>query len=312
MTRHYELRSSPETIHWGYFDAGIKPVLRIAPGDSVTFRTVNGGVDVMPPPPFVVPPELRSIHLRCAPKLVGHILTGPVYIEGAQPGDALDVHLLDIDLPVDWGYNVMRPLRGTLPEDFPFFRALHFAIDKARGVAKTPWGIELPLTPFFGVMGVAPRASYGSVSTMAPREFGGNIDLKELRPGAVLSLPVFNEGALFSTGDGHALQGDGEVNLAALEVCLDGTFEFRLRKGAGLAFPRAETPTHWITFGFDEDLDNAAKQALREMIKLLGELRGLAPVDAYALCSLAVDLRVTQLVDGNKGVHAMAPKAIFE
>jgi acetamidase/formamidase len=224
----------------------------------------------------------------------------------------LDVHILDIQLPVDWGYNVMRPLRGTLPEDFPFFRALHFPIDKARGVAKTPWGIELPLTPFFGVMGNAPRASYGSVSTMAPREFGGNIDLKELTPGAVLSLPVFNEGALFSAGDGHGLQGDGEVNLAALEVCLDGTFEFRLRKGAGLTFPRAETPTHWITFGFDEDLDDAAKQALREMIKLLGEKRGLAPVDAYALCSLAVDLRVTQLVDGNKGVHAMAPKSLFE
>ena len=311
MSRHHELKSSPETIHWGYFDAAIKPVLRIAPGDQVTFRTVNGGVDVMPSPPYVVPPELRAIHVRCAPKLVGHILTGPVYVEGAQPGDVLDVHILDIQLPIDWGYNVMRPLRGTLPEDFPFFRALHFPIDKARGVAKTPWGIELPLAPFFGVMGNAPRASYGSVSTMAPREFGGNIDLKELTPGAILSLPVFNEGALFSTGDGHALQGDGEVNLAALEVCLDGTFEFRLRKGAGLTFPLAETPTHWITFGFDEDLDDAAKQALREMIKLLGEKRGLSPVDAYALCSLAVDLRVTQLVDGNKGVHAMAPKALF-
>jgi acetamidase/formamidase len=311
MSRHHELLSTPETIHWGYFDAAIKPVLRINEGDRVTFRTVNGGIDVMPPAPYTVPPQLRSIHLRCAPKLVGHILTGPVYVEGARPGDALVVHIEQIEIPVDWGYNVMRPLRGSLPDEFPFFRALHFPIDKVRGIAKTPWGIELPLSPFFGVMGTAPRPAYGSVSTMAPREFGGNIDLKELTPGAILTLPVFNDGALFSTGDGHALQGDGEVNLAALEVCLDGTFEFRLQRNAGITFPRAETPTHWITFGFNEDLDDAAAQALREMIKLLGELRGLAPVDAYALCSLAVDLRITQLVDGNKGVHAMAPKTLF-
>lgn len=311
MSRHHELRSTPETIHWGYFDAAIPPALRIAPGDRVQFRTVNGGEDVMPPPPFVVPPELRAIHRCCRPRLVGHILTGPVYLEGAAPGDALEIHIEEISIPVDWGYNVMRPLRGTLPEEFPYFRVLHFAIDRERGVAETPWGVELPLRPFFGVMGVAPPPEYGAVSTMAPREFGGNLDLKELTAGSVLTLPVFNHGALFSVGDGHALQGEGEVNLSALEVCLDGVLEFRLRKNAGISFPRAETPTHWITFGFNEDLDDAASQALRQMIALLGEKRGLAPVDAYALCSLAIDLRVTQLVDGNKGVHAMAPKALF-
>jgi acetamidase/formamidase len=144
-----------------------------------------------------------------------------------------------------------------------------------------------------------------------PREFGGNLDLKELVAGTTLYLPVFAKGALFSVGDGHGVQGDGEVCITALETALGGTFELILRKDLKLDMPRAETPTHWISIGLDEDLDDAAKQALRQMIKLLGELAGLSPEDAYMLCSLGVDFRVTQLVDGNKGIHGMLPKSLI-
>jgi acetamidase/formamidase len=311
MSRHHVIDSSPETIHWGVFDPGLKPVITVQSGDTVTFNCVSGGKDVMPPPPLVIPPELLEIHAKCTPRAPGHILTGPVAIAGAEPGDTLEIRVKDIKVRTDWGYNGFRPLRGSLPEDFPYSRIIHIPVDRARNVAKLPWDMELPLAPFFGVMGVAPPPHYGVVSTIEPREYGGNIDLKEMTVGSTLYLPVFNKGALFSVGDGHGVQGDGEVSLMALEICLAGTFELILRKDLTLKFPRAETPTHWITLGLNEDLDQAAKQALREMIKLLGEMRNMHPADAYSLCSLAVDLRVTQLVDGNKGIHAMLKKSLL-
>lgn len=311
MSRHHVIDSSPETVHWGVFDPNLKPVLTVQSGDTVTFNCVSGGKDVMPPPPYVIPPELLEIHAKCTPRAPGHILTGPVAIAGAEPGDTLEIRVKDIKVRTDWGYNGFRPLRGTLPEDFPYARIIHIPVDRARNVAKLPWDMELPLSPFFGVMGVAPPPHYGVVSTIEPREYGGNIDLKEMTVGSTLYLPVFNKGALFSVGDGHGVQGDGEVSLMALEICLAGTFELILRKDLTLKFPRAETPTHWITLGMNEDLDQAAKQALREMIKLLGEMRNMHPADAYSLCSLAVDLRVTQLVDGNKGIHAMLRKSLL-
>ncbi len=311
MSRHHVIESSPSTVHWGVFDPGLKPVMTVQSGDTVTFNCVSGGRDVMPPPPFVIPPELLEIHAKCTPRAPGHILTGPVAIAGAEPGDTLEIRVKDIKIRTDWGYNGFRPLRGALPEDFPYSRIIHIPVDRARNVAMLPWDMELPLAPFFGVMGVAPPPHYGVVSTIEPREYGGNIDLKEMTVGSTLYLPVFNKGALFSCGDGHGVQGDGEVSLMALEICLAGTFEFILRKDLTLKFPRAETPTHWITLGLNEDLDQAAKQALREMIKLLSELRNMHPADAYSLCSLAVDLHVTQIVDGNKGIHAMLPKSLL-
>jgi acetamidase/formamidase len=311
MSRHHVIDSSPETVHWGVFDPNLKPVVTVQSGDTVTFNCVSGGKDVMPPPPYVIPPELLEIHAKCAPRAPGHILTGPVAIAGAEPGDTLEIRVKDIKVRTDWGYNGFRPLRGSLPEDFPYTRIIHIPVDRARNVAKLPWDMELPLAPFFGVMGVAPPPHYGVVSTIEPREYGGNIDLKEMTVGSTLYLPVFNKGALFSVGDGHGVQGDGEVSLMALEICLAGTFELILRKDLTLKFPRAETPTHWITLGMNEDLDLAAKQALREMIKLLGEMRNMHPADAYSLCSLAVDLRVTQIVDGNKGIHAMLRKSLL-
>jgi len=311
MSRHHVIESSPSTVHWGVFDPALEPLITVQSGDTVTFNCVSGGRDSMPPPPFVIPPELLEIHAKCTPRAPGHILTGPIAIAGAEPGDALEIRVKVIKLRTDWGYNGFRPLRGSLPEDFPYTRIIHIPVDRARNVAMLPWDMELPLSPFFGVMGVAPPPHYGVVSTIEPREYGGNIDLKEMTVGSTLYLPVFNKGGLFSCGDGHGVQGDGEVSLMALEICLAGTFEFILRKDLSLKFPRAETPTHWITLGFNEDLHQAAKQALREMIKLLQEIRNMHPADAYSLCSLAVDLRVTQLVDGNKGIHAMLPKSLL-
>ncbi len=309
--RHHVLDSSPETCHWGVFDAALPPVLRVRSGDRVTINAVSGGPEAMPGAPFEVLPELRAIHAAMKPRMPGHILTGPIHVEGAEPGDTLEVRILDVGIRQDWGWNAIHPLAGTLPEDFPVRRLLHVPIDRAAGKAVLPWGMTVPLAPFFGVMGVAPPSIWGACSSIVPRAFGGNLDLKELGPGTTLYLPVFAEGALFSAGDGHAVQGDGEVCVTALETALTGTFELVVRKDLRLDFPRAETRRHWITLGLDPDLDDAAKQALRQMIRLLEELAGLPAIDAYTLCSLAVDLRVTQLVDVNKGVHAMLAKSLL-
>ena len=217
----------------------------------------------------------------------------------------LEVRIEAVTLRQDWGWTAIRPARGTLPEDFPTHRLAHSRIDISRQVAILPWGAEIALRPFFGIMGVAPRAERGRISSIEPFEHGGNIDLKELVPGSSLFLPVWAPGALFSVGDGHAVQGDGEVCLTALETALTGRFRFVLHKSRPLALPIAETPTALITMGFDPDLDVAAKIALRSMIAQIQLRAGLSAEDAYMLCSLAADLRVTQLVDGNKGIHAM-------
>jgi acetamidase/formamidase len=309
MSKHHVLPASPGTCHWGYFDAALKPVLTMASGDTVTLDSVSGGPDVVPSASqFDILPEHLAIHRALTPQLGAHILTGPIAVAGAEPGDVLEIEIIAIDCRQNWGYTRIRPLAGTLPEDFPVRRVWHTAIDRQLGIGKLPWGAEIELAPFFGVMGVAPPPAYGAVTSVVPREFGGNMDLKELIAGTTLYLPVWAPGALFSAGDGHGVQGDGEVCVTALETALCGTFRLTLRKDLALPLPRAETPSHLITMGFDEDLDDAAKTALRQMIKLVGERMGLTPEDAYMFCSLAVDLRVTQLVDGNKGIHAMLPK----
>jgi acetamidase/formamidase len=309
MPQHHTLAAGPQTCHWGFFDAELEPSLRVASGDTVAVECVSGGPDVLPQGDgFEILPDHLSIHAGLQPKLGAHILTGPIAVAGAEPGDVLEIEILSIDCRQNWGYTRVRPLSGTLPEDFPIRRTWHSRIDRQRGTTTLPWGAEIDLAPFFGVMGVAPRPVYGACSSIQPREFGGNMDLKELTAGTTLYLPVWAPGALFSVGDGHGVQGDGEVCVTALETALAGTFRLTLRKDLHFQLPRAETPTHLITMGFDEDLDDAAKTALRQMIALIGERMGLSPEDAYMFCSLAVDLRVTQLVDGNKGIHAMLPK----
>ena len=244
-------------------------------------------------------------------EVAAQVATGPIRIEGAQIGDVLEIKVEAVEPRQDWGWMCIRPLRGTLPEDFPEFHLAHHKIDKAANVTRLPWGMTVPLAPFFGVMGVAPPKAWGRIDTIVPRDHGGNIDLKEMTAGSTLYLPVWVEGANFSVGDGHGVQGDGEVCLTALETALTGAFTLTVRKDLKFKFPRAETPTHLITLGLNEDLDDAAKQALREMITLIRERTNITAEEAYMLCSLAVDLRVTQTVDGNKGIHAMLRKSLL-
>ncbi len=308
----HHLAASVEACHWGQFDAALKPVLVVDSGDRVTIDTVSGGPDALPPDGFHVPPELFDIHARSVRHVPGHILTGPVAVAGAEPGDVLEVRIVDVTLRQDWGYNVIRPLAGTLPHDFDdTSRLINIPLDADRMTGRMPWGLDLPLHPFFGVMGVAPPARWGRITSIVPRAHGGNLDNKELGPGASLYLPVHVPGALFSCGDGHAAQGDGEVCTTAIETALRGTFELVVHKDATLAYPRGETPTHWITMGMDPDLDQCMAMALRDMIALIGERAGLSRADAYTLCSVAVDFRITQTVNGSRGVHAMLAKTLI-
>ena len=309
---HHYLPATPDTIRWGSFSAGYAPVLTVHSGDSVTIECVSGAPDAMPPPELglAVPAALLAIQQACQPSVGPHILTGPVAIAGAEPGDTLEVRVDAIEFGADWGFTAFRPLGGTLPEDFPYRRIAHSPIDRVARTCSPPWGGTIPLAPFFGVMGVAPRPEYGAISTKEPREHGGNLDNKELGAGATLYLPVWVPGALFSAGDGHGVQGDGEVCINALEMCLTGTFTFVLHK-AQLAFPRGETATHYISMGLNEDLDLAMKQALREMIAFIVARSSLTADDAYRFCSLAVDFRVTQTVNGEKGVHGMLRKGLL-
>jgi acetamidase/formamidase len=320
MTKPLRIAATPDTVRFGVFDAAFPPVASIESGESVVLECVSGGPDAMPEPGsgLRVPKALADVQASNVARVSGHILTGPVEVRGAEPGDALRVDIERIELGADWGFCGFRPLMGTLPEDFPFRRLLHIPVDRAAKTCTLPMagGVTLPLAPFFGVMGVAPPPEWGRISTKEPRAHGGNLDNKELGEGATLWLPVHVPGARFSAGDGHGVQGDGEVCINALEMCLTGTFRLTLEKGGGakdpaLRFPRAETSTHFITMGMNEDLDLAMKQALREMIAFIASRTNLSPADAYQFCSLAVDFRVTQTVNGEKGVHGMLRKGLL-
>jgi len=275
MTIH-TLAATPETIVWGRFAANQKPVLTVQPGDTVVIETFNGGERAFPP-------EGSGMHLAEAQRTIvatpspegrpGHLLTGPVAIAGAEPGDVLEVRIERVELGADWGFNALSPLAATLAGDFDVSRRAltHIPVDRATGTAQFLHGIELKLAPFFGVMGVAPPADFGEITSIEPRLHGGNMDNKLLTAGSTLFLPVWAEGALFSCGDGHGIQGDGEVCINGLEMALTGTFTFILHKRATmhLAYPRAETTDHLISMGFHADLDDALVIALREMIGII-------------------------------------------
>jgi acetamidase/formamidase len=287
--------------------------MTIESGDRVEVQCVSGRESVMPPAdaPFTIPPELSAIIAANPGVQAGHIVTGPIAIAGAMPGDMLEIRIEKIIPGADWGYNVIRPLAGTLPEDFHETTLMHIPVDTGRRVCSLPWGTELDLAPFFGVMGVAPPPEFGTIMSKEPRIHGGNLDNKEMTAGSTLFLPVWVPGANFSVGDGHGVQGDGEVCVTALEMCLTGTFTFILHKGSALKMPRAETSTHFISMGLNEDLDQAMKQALREMIAFICSRSNLSREQAYSFCSLAVDFHVTQTVNGEKGVHGMLKKGLL-
>jgi acetamidase/formamidase len=311
----YTLPATPQTIAWGYYSGQSKPVLTVHSGDTVRMqalstcgspeRMIANGVK-----PEDIPPYTAAIYKEVTEKGPGgHILTGPVAIAEAEPGDVLEVQILKVDLDADFACNVFGVGSGFLPTEYPYGRYKVVPLDRQKMIGHFAPGIEIPLRPFFGSMGVAP--SGGKIDTAPPFVHAGNMDNKELVAGTTLYIPVAARGALFQAGDGHAAQGNGEVDITALETYLSGTFRFVVHKDRHLLWPRAETPTHYISMGFSKDLKEATTLALRDMIAFLVEEKKLSRDDAYMLSSVAVDMEITQLVDGNVGVHAMLPKKVF-
>jgi acetamidase/formamidase len=303
---------SPSTIQWGYYAAEAKPVLTVKPGETVTMDTVVGVPSMLEELGVTNDEALGEMKELTAKVTKGpgpHFLTGPVAIAGAEPGDTLEVEIVDVRLRSPYGWMNFQPGAGVLPEDFPYFRKKLIPLDRRTMTGEFAPGVRVPLRPFFGSMGVAPPT--GRLGSGPPSFNAGNLDNKWLTAGAKLYIPVQVPGALFLAGDGHAAQGDGEVCVTAIETNLTGVFRFAVHKNMKLLWPRAETPTHFITMGLHEDLDEAARRATREMIDYLTTRRGLSRDDAYMLASAAMDLHITQAVDGTKGVHAMMSKAIF-
>lgn len=310
----YTLKPTPSTVEWGHYDANATPVLRIKSGDTVEIQTLLTNepkpLEAAGVPPDQVEQSLKDIVEQVKDKGPGgHILTGPVYIEGAEPGDVLEVRIEKIKLAIPYAYNGFGPRSGIFPNEFPYPKMKIIPLDANRMVAHFADGIEIPLHPFFGSMGDAPPG--GRVSSGPPWINAGNLDNKELVAGTTLYIPVHAPGALFEVGDGHAGMGDGEVDVTALETSLIGTFQFIVRKDLHFHWPRAETPDYYITMGLDPDLNEATKMAVREMIDYLTTEKHLSRDDAYMLCSVAGNLRITQLVDGTKGAHMMLPTDIF-
>ncbi|HYL37497.1 MAG TPA: acetamidase/formamidase family protein [Bryobacteraceae bacterium] len=316
LAENFELKAGPSTVVWGYYAASAKPVLRIHSGDTVRIETVSTGspsrFEAAGVPASQIPDSFRTIYKEVKDKGPGgHILTGPLFVEEAEPGDTLEVRIQKIEVTMPFAYNGFGPSSGFLPEDFPYPRTKIIPLDRTRMLAHFADGIEIPMHPFFGSMGVAPPEGSGRISSAPPWIHAGNLDNKDLVEGTTLYIPVHAKGALFEVGDGHAGQGNGEVDITALETALTGTFQFVVRKDMHLKWPRAETPTHYITMGLHADLTEATKLAIREAIDFLVTEKHLSRDDAYMLASVAVDFDITQLVDGNKGVHAMIPKSIF-
>jgi acetamidase/formamidase len=314
VTHH--LGPTPKTVTWGYFDARTPPVLKIRSGDTAEIECLIAvkveALEAAGLQRNQVQPALLEIDREVKDRgEVPHILTGPIWVEGSEPGDALEVKILSIQTVMPYALNFFGPGLGFMPNEFPYSRYKLTPLDLQRQVAKFSDGIEIPLRPFFGVMGVAPPPETGRISSGPPWVHTGNMDNKELVAGSTLFLPLHVKGGLFSVGDGHAGQGDGEVCVTALETSLRGTFQFLVHKDMRLRWPRAETPTHYLTMGFNENLEEATRIAVGEMLDLLVTEKHLARDEAYILASDAVDLRITQLVDGKKGVHALLPKSLF-
>ena len=314
----HTLMPTPQTVHIGHFLATLKPVLSVESGDIVTLEStasiVPSVVDAAGVvPPSAVPDYQREIYGKVQDRGPGpHVLTGPIEIKGAMPGDVLEVRILDVQLALDWGYNRQRPYTGTLPDEFPALWNRIIPINRSTKTAEVARGVVVPVDrPFFGIMGLAPDT--GRISSGPPGVHAGNMDNKDLIAGTTLFMPVHAPGALFSAGDAHAAQGHGEVDLTGIETGMRGKFQFIVRKDMKLRWPRAETPTHWMVMGLNPDLDEAMKIAVRETIDFItGKFPNLTREEAYMIASVAVDYHVTQVVDGTKGIHGMIPKSIFK
>jgi acetamidase/formamidase len=325
----HQLPATPSTVAYGYYWSEAKPVLRINSGDFVDVETMltstPASLERMGVKPEDVPQNLRDIVSQVtgtARGPGGHILTGPIYVENADSGDVLEVRIQSITLPIPYGYNGCSGFIRELcrnPGDTSSGRggggggtSRLIMMDREKMTAEVAPGIVVPLRPFFGSIGVAPAPAIGRVSSNPPSRHAGNLDNKELIAGSTLYIPVFVKGALLKVGDGHAAQGDGEVDQTGLETNLKGRIQVVVRKDMKLEWPRGETPTHWIAMGTDTSLVVATRTAVREMVKFLQETKGISQLHAYQAASMAADLRITQLVDGNVGVHMMIAKSYLK
>ncbi len=340
--------SSPANVSWGWFPIDKEPVLRVRPGETVRMDTLthSGAVQDEEPVAWLaalgVPPE--EIHRdvldfwasregRPREGRSGHVITGPVFIEGAEPGDMLEIEILAVETRMPWGVNNTSPRGGVFSESYPGFRPDDPALDippGTRHLIRTGWtdgrevaflaeDIQIPLAPFMGILAVAPDPVVGQPGVTVPGvqgsrppgAFGGNLDVKDLKAGTTVYLPVFHPGALFYAGDPHGAQGDGEVSGTAIEQSLSGVFRFAVHKGRAPSFPRAEDADYYMVMGIDLDLDRAARQATWEVVEFLGEAKGLPPAKALSLASIAVDFRVSEVVDLTQVVTGYIPKHIF-
>jgi acetamidase/formamidase len=306
------LSATPSTVVWGYYSAEAKSVLTVHSGDTVRIQTLSTcGPNERLIKEGVASSDIPSYNADIYREVKdkgpgGHILTGPVDIAEAEPGDVLEVQILKIDIDVPWACNGFAAGRGFLPNDYPYGRTKIIPLDRTKMLAHFAPGIDIPLPPFFGSMGDAPPPSAGRIDSAPPWMHAGNMDNKELVAGTTLYIPVHAKGALFEVGDGHAGQGNGEVDITALETFLSGTFRFIVHKDEHLLWPTA-----YISMGFSPDLKEATTLAVRDMINFLVDQKHLSRDDAYMLTSVAVDVDITQLVDGSVGVHAICPKNIF-
>jgi acetamidase/formamidase len=324
--RGYEghVPSNPDTVVWGHLPAGRPPVLTIRSGQTVKIDTVShqGLINGTDPVQFFgasgvaageVLPDAIEIYRKVAhPKDAGaHVLTGPIFVEGAEPGDMLEVRMIDFLFRVPYGVNNSNKGTGVLPDVHakPYPKVIRF--DLQRRVALFAPGIEVPLAPFMGILAVMPPDALAN--TRPPGIYGGNMDFNRLTVGARLYLPVHKRGALFYTGDSHAVQGDGEINGTAIEASLTAVLQFVVHKGAGgaMKWPRAEDAANYYVMGMDADLDAALREAARETIAFLQKEKGLTPADAYSLASVAVNYTVGEAVDEVQMVYGTIPKKIF-
>ena len=322
-----KLLATPTTIVWGNYNGRQAPALTVKSGDTVVIQTLSTcgapeRLKAIGVPESEIPAYVGDIFAKFPASEKGpggHILPGPVAIDGAEPGDVLEVKIQKINLDVPWACNSFGAGRGFLPDDFPYARTKLIRLDREKMLGEFGPGVEIPLHTFFGSMGIATPA--GKTDSAPPWMNAGNMDNKELVAGTTLYIPVNTAGANFEVGDGHAGQGNGEVDITAMETMLTGTFQFILHKGSlddphRLLWPRAETPTQYIAMGFQEDLKRATEMAVRNMITFLAEQNPdhtlLSRPDAYSLISVACDVNITQLVDLPRvGVHVMCPKAMF-
>ncbi len=309
----HRLEATPSTVAYGWYDAAGKPVLTIASGDIIDVDTLltntPAGLERAGLAAAEVQQSLKDITEQVQRGPGGHILTGPVFVEGAEPGDVLEVKILSIDLAIPYGYNGCA---GFLRENCVPNSTRIIRLDRKSMTATFAPGIVIPLHPFFGSMGVAPPPEAGRANSNPPGTHAGNLDNKALVAGTTLFIPIHAPGALFEVGDGHAAQGDGEVDQTAIETSLRGRLQLTVRKDMKLTWPRAETPASYISMGTDEDLVKATRIAVQEMIDFLVAEKKMDKVAAYQLTSIAGNVAITQLVDGKVGVHVTLPKAIFK